>query len=182
MPEVVDRGITEEAPFLEDFDMSGEPVTEAEQAEIEVDLLAKAQEFALLNERKRQLDKELETVKEDMKIISEQICEKMIFENPNIKVKVGVKKDGKPLFKTVYVKSTIWAGYEEDKTRLMEALKESGLNDMVSETFNTQTLSAYVRGFDPDRKLSLEELKTMLPEAIQPHIKLSQTDAVAVKS
>ena len=182
MPKAMDRGM--DAPF-EDLKPGQFDETEAmneEAGNVEVDLLAKAQEFGLLNERKRQLKKELEDVEEKMKAINEQICEKMIFENPNIKVRVGTKPDGKPRFKTVYVKSTIWAGYSEDKTALMEAMKRAGLGDMVNETFNTQTLSGYVRGFDPDKKMSLEELKAVLPEEIQPHIKLSQTDAIAVKS
>lgn len=172
MPEVMD------APF-EDLD---ESYFEEQQEEVEIDLLKKAQEFAELNEKKRQLKKELDDVTEKMAAINEQICEKMIFENPNIKVKVGTLKNGKPKFKTVYVKSTIWAGYNEDKTALMEAMKRCGLGDMVNETFNTQTLSGYVRGFDPDKTLSLEELKSQLPDEIQPHIKLSQTDMVSVKS
>ena len=175
---------TEDRPFLEDLEPT-EALTAEEEVEaeaVEIDLLAKAQEFGELNEKKRLLKKELEDIEARMKAINEQICEKMIFENPNIKVRVGTKKDGKPLFKTVYVKSQIWAGYAEDKTALMEAMKACGLGDMVSESFNTQTLSGYVRGFDPDRKHSLEELKAMLPEAIQPHIKLSQVDAIAVKS
>ena len=174
----------EEAPFLNDFDPAEAcaPEEDTETQAVEIDLLAKAQEFGELNEKKRLLKKELEDVEARMKAINDQICEKMIFENPNIKVRVGTKKDGKPLFKTVYVKSTIWAGYAEDKMALMEAMKACGLDDMVSETFNTQTLSGYVRGFDPDRKLSLEELKALLPEALQAHIKLSQTDAIAVKS
>lgn len=181
---MMDMEIADERPFVEDFgpEVGAEAPQEEETVVDDATLLKKAQEFAVLNERKRQLTKELDDVKEKMDAINQLICEKMIFENPNIKVKVGEDSKGKPKFKTVFVKSTIWAGYDEDKSALMEALKKCGLEDMVTETFNVQTLSAYVRAFDPDKAKTLEELKSSLPEEIQPHIKLSRVDAVAVKS
>lgn len=175
----------EEQPFLEDFapeNCRTEEEIVAEQ-EVEIDLLAKAQEFAELNEEKRQLKAKLAKVEEKLKTIDSQICEKMIFENPNIKVRVGFDKKGKPIFKTVFVSETLWAGYlGEDNKDLLNAMKEAGLEDMVSESFNTQSLSAYVRGFDPDGVLSLEELRTKLPTQIQPFVKLSKKANVKVKS
>lgn len=174
-----------EAPFLEDMPLDrhirDEDTDEALEA-ASIDLLAKALEFAKLNERKRRLTSILEKTKERMNEISEEIADKMIFENPNIKVKVGHDKKGKPKFKTVFVKSQIWAGHNDDKDALLKAMKEAGMEDMVAENFNVQSLSAYVRAYDPDRKLSLEELKEQLPEQIQPHIKLSEVIKVAVKS
>lgn len=169
--------------FLEDLPLADDQIEEELQDEdTAIDLLAKALEFAKLNERKRRLSSVLEKTKERMKEISDEIAEKMIFENPNIKVKVGHDKKGKPKFKTVFVKSTIWAGHNDDKDALLKAMKEAGLQDMVAENFNVQSLSAYVRALDPDRKLTLEELKESLPEPLQAHIKLSEVTQVAVKS
>lgn len=173
------------APFLEDLPESPEPEETATE-DAAVDILAKAKEYGELNERKRQLEADLLEVKADMKIITEAICDKMIMENPNIKVCVGTKPNGKPLFKTVYVKTQIWAGYVGDeetgegKQELMEAMKICGLQDMVKENFNTQTLSGYVRNLNPDIK-DLDELKKLVPEAMQPHLKLSKTISLAVK-
>lgn len=173
-----------EKPFLEDL---AEVVQEVKESEnVEVDLLAKAKEYGLLNEQKRQLEAELELVGQKMKAINEAICEKMILENPNIKVCVGTKKDGKPLFKTVFVKSTIWAGYAETeegdgKEKLMVAMKQAGLGDMVKESFNVQTLSGYVRSLNPDLK-DPDELKKLVPEVMQPFLKLSKVVALSVKS
>jgi hypothetical protein len=187
MPEI------EEVPFLEDLpEETGDAVVGEETKDAAVDLLKKAKEFGVLNEEKRTLKARLAVVEAEMKAIDAQIQEKMIFECPNIKIQVGVNAKGKPVFKTVYVKSTLWAGHlgdkeDEDaglamKTKLLEALKAAGLEDFVSEGFNAQTLSAYVRAFDPDGKMDLEELKVLLPEPIQPYIKLSKVTQVAVKS
>lgn len=171
-------------PFLEDLTETIEELKETE--EVAVDLLAKAKEYGELNEQKRALEAELADVKEKMAAINEAVCEKMILENPNIKVCVGTKPNGKPLFKTVYVKSTIWAGYADEaedgsgKQKLMEAMKAAGLADMVSETFNVQSLSGYVRGLDPDIK-DPDELKKLVPEVMQPYLKLTKKVALAVK-
>ena len=172
----------EDQPFLEDLDPAECCAPEEDTEEVEVNLLKLAQEFAELNEEKRALTKSLDKVEERMKEIDAAICEKMIFENPNIKVKVGVDSKGRPKFKTVYVTTTLWAGYKEDKVALMEAMKASGLEDMVAENFNTQTLSAYVRGLNPEGTLSLEEIIALLPEAMQPHIKLTNKSNIKVKS
>ena len=99
---------------------------------------------------------------------------------------VKTKPNGKPLFKTVYVKTQIWAGYKDEdetgngKQLLMEAMKASGLNGLVSETFNVQTLSGYVRSLNPDVK-DPEELIKLVPEPMQPHLKVSKTVTLAVK-
>jgi vacuolar-type H+-ATPase subunit I/STV1 len=172
----------EDKPFLEDLPECPEEI-ETETVVEDIDVLKKAQEFAELNEEKRQLKDKLAKVEAKMKAIDEQICEKMIFEHPNIKVRVGFDAKGRPKFKTVFVSETLWAGYlGETNTELLEAMKAAGLADMVSESFNTQSLSAYVRGFDPDGILSLEEVKELLPEPIQPHIKLTKKVNVKVKS
>lgn len=175
-------------PFLEDLQevMAEVEEMDAQAEEVAVDLLAKAKEYGELNEQKRALESELEDVKAKMAAINEAICEKMILENPNIKVCVGTKPNGKPLFKTVYVKSTIWAGYADEgddgtgKAKLMDAMKQAGLNDMVSETFNVQTLSGYVRNLNPDCK-DPDELKKLVPEVMQPFLKLSKKVNLAVK-
>ena len=177
--------IEQEAPFLEDMPESVEP-EEIETEDVVVDLLAKAKEYGELNEKKRQLEADLDDTKASMKAIAEAVCDRMITENPNIKVCVGTKPNGKPLFKTVYVKTQIWAGYKDEdetgngKQLLMEAMKASGLNGLVSETFNVQTLSGYVRSLNPDVK-DPEELIKLVPEPMQPHLKVSKTVTLAVK-
>ena len=178
------QSTVEESAFLDDFSESvgSECEPECETPDVEVSLLPLAQEFGLLNEKKRELKKQLEDVEERMKEIDSQICERMIFENPNLKVRIGEDSKGRPKFKTVYVTSTLWAGYADNKEALVEAMKESGMGDMVSESFNTQTLSAYVRGLDPDNSMTLEELKAALPEKVQPHIKLTTKSNIKVKS
>ena len=92
-----------EKPFNEDWiDLpQSEEAEETATEDASVDILRMAQEYGVLNEQKRTLEKELEAVKDAMKLINDVISERMILENPNIKVKIGETAAGKPIFKTV---------------------------------------------------------------------------------
>ena len=168
-----------------DFDAPAE-VEETETNDASVDILRMAQEYGVLNERKRELEKELEVIKDAMKLINDVISERMILENPNIKVKIGETAAGKPIFKTVYVKSQIWAGYvdTEDgngKANLVAAMKEAGLGGLVSESYNANSLSGYIRGLDQDVK-DIDKLMELVPDPMRPFIRLTKTTTLAVKS
>ena len=177
-----------EKPFNEDWiDLpQSEEVEETATEDASVDILRMAQEYGVLNEQKRTLEKELEAVKDAMKLINDVISERMVLENPNIKVKIGETAAGKPIFKTVYVKSQIWAGYVETedgngKANLVQAMKDAGLGGLVSESYNANSLSGYVRGLDPDIK-DTDKLMELVPDPMRPFIKLTKTTALAVKS
>jgi len=64
---------------------------------------------------------------------------------------------------------------------LIEVLKEEGLDALVSENINSQTLSGWVRRFDPDRMLSVEELIEKLPANVQPLIHLFEQQSLSIK-
>jgi hypothetical protein len=159
----------EDMPFNDEV-----PLIEEETEVQEVNLLEQAKTYAMLTDRKKAIEEELDEVKGQMNVIQEAIAEKMLTENPRIRVKVGEKIDGSPVFKTVHVKTEIWAGHNGDEAGLIEAMKESGLADMVKEKFNVQTLSGYVRGLDPDKKLTPEELIEIIPVPMQKHMKISK--------
>lgn len=159
----------DESPFAPE-DIPEEAETKVE----EVDLLEQARIYGILTDRKKMIESELDEVKSKMNEIQEAIAEKMLTENPRIRVKVGEKADGSPIFKTVHVKTEIWAGHNGDEAGLINAMKEAGLSDMVKEKFNVQTLSGYVRGLDPDRKMTPEELLEAVPAPMQKYIKISK--------
>jgi hypothetical protein len=172
-----------DVPFLEDFGPSEESVTPEEETRPETpDVLEKAKQYAILFAERQQLEEEIDDIKATMQAIEAEIAETMLFENPRIRVKVGENAEGKPVFRTVHVSTTIRASHTGDKDALIEAMKESGLEALVSETFNHNTLSAYVRGLDPDKKLPADELLELVPEAMKPHLKLTQTISLGCKA
>lgn len=67
---------------------------------------------------------------------------------------VTVAPLGKPVKVTVYLSEEIWASAGGDKQAACDALKANGLGSYVSEGFNSQSLSAYVR----------EQIKTVRAE------------------
>jgi hypothetical protein len=64
---------------------------------------------------------------------------------------------------TVFVHRQLWARAKDgNKEAAVAALKAAGLSHIVSETFNTQTLSAYVRELDTDSEELDDELAAVL--------------------
>ena len=147
-----------------------------------MNILDLAQEFATLNELKKDLTSSLDEVKTKMSDIEAQIAEQMLYENPRIRVKIGEKSGGQPIFRTVHVSTTVRATHNGDKEALVEGMKAAGLDDMISETYNANTLSAFVRGFDPDKSLTTEELLDELPEEMRPHVKLTKVISLGCRA
>ena len=117
-----------------------------------------------------------------MSDIEAQIAEQMLYENPRIRVKIGEKSGGQPIFRTVHVSTTVRATHNGDKEALVEGMKAAGLDDMISETYNANTLSAFVRGFDTDKSLTTEELLDELPEEMRPHVKLTKVISLGCRA
>jgi len=173
----------QEAPFLENFSESVEAEVQDKETKLEQpEILERAKRYAILYDQRKRLEAEVDDIKAEMTQIESEIAETMLFENPRIRVKIGENKEGKPIFKTVHVTSIVRASHNGDKDALIEAMKDSGLDMLVSETFNANTLSAYIRGLDPDKKLDLPELKSLIPEAMQEHIKLTKCITLGCKA
>jgi len=115
-------------------------------------------------------------VKEKLTELEPLILEQ--FEKAGIQnMKVG---DWKP-----YVHSQIWASVDKSNPRAMEILKANGLADLVSETVNSQSLSAYVREQvrlyeDADSKNLEEVLKQALPDELLDVLKVSEKTSLRV--
>lgn len=100
----------------------------------------KLKEYVELDARKRRLNDELSDVKERLAKLESDLL--TTFEEIGMQ---NTRIDGT----TVYVHRQLWANAKDgDRHRAVAALKRSGLTEMVTETFNTNTLSAYVRELD----------------------------------
>lgn len=132
-----------------------------------------AKYFAELDAEERDLKARLREVKDKKDALEENLLEKMA-EDGIPRMAINIHHNGKEEQRTIFTHKQLWAGYNEDKQSLIDALKQASLDDMVSEGYNTQTLSAYVRQFDPDGTMDTEELRNQLPTQLQPVIKLSE--------
>ncbi|HNR80481.1 MAG TPA: hypothetical protein PKG85_09535 [Mesotoga infera] len=138
--------------------------------------MTRIKKYVDLHARKTKLEAELASVKEKLTELEPLILEQ--FEKAGIQnMKVG---DWKP-----YVHSQIWASVDKSNPRAMEILKANGLADLVSETVNSQSLSAYVREQvrlyeDADSKNLEEVLKQALPDELLDVLKVSEKTSLRV--
>ena len=138
--------------------------------------MTKVKQYVNLHAKKTKLEAELASVKEKLTELEPFILEQ--FEKAGIQnMKVG---DWKP-----YVHSQIWASVDKSNPRAMEILKANGLADLVSETVNSQSLSAYVREQvrlyeDADSKNLEEVLKQALPDELLDVLKVSEKTSLRV--
>jgi len=163
------------------FDHEQTPPIEEETKLDSVAVLERAKRYGILNAQKKRLKAELELTEQEMTSIQEEIADTMILENPQIKVKIGEKPNGEPIFTTVHTISKLYAGHNGDKEALIRAMKQSGLEDMIAENFNANTFAAYIRGLDPDKKMSIEELMDVVPELMRPYMKISKVVTLGCK-
>lgn len=141
-----------------------------------------AQEFARKKVELDSVTAREKQLKAELKELGEELLEQMLDEDDpvqNITVKVGTDDNGNPVYKNIYVKRTIWAGFQDSKEALIEALKATGYEDIVAETFSYNTLSAIVREKD-DGNLSPEEILEKFPKGLADHLKVTEKfDVVA---
>jgi len=138
--------------------------------------MTKVKRYVDLHARKTKLEAELASVKEKLSELEPFVLEQ--FEKAGIQnMKVG---DWKP-----YVHSQIWASVDKSNPRAMEILKANGLADLVQETVNGQTLSAYVREqvklFEGSDSKTLEEvLKEAIAQELLEVLKISEKTSLRV--
>jgi hypothetical protein len=110
--------------------------------------------FIALEERRRQLETEIDAVKAEAAELEGTLLPQ--FEQSGLE-KVTI--DGR----TVYVDRKLWAKAKNgDKPAVCKALKRAHLGDFVEETFNTNSLSAYVRELDREEKQLPPSLRDVL--------------------
>lgn len=118
---------------------------------------------------------ELENLKDELALAEAELLEKMA-------------EDGLTHFKTARgngrVDRKIWASCDGDVQGVIKAMEKDGLTDLVSETVNGNTLSGFVREYDPNKCLSPEALVKALRKAGFKHtakaIKISEKIQIVV--
>ena len=81
---------------------------------------------------------------------------------------------------TAYLDRKVYASAGGDMDGLVNALQSAGEFDLVKETVNGNTLSGWVREFDPDRLLSADEIVEKLPKQVRDAITVSEKFTVRV--
>ncbi len=131
--------------------------------------------FAVLSARKKALETQIEVIKDELKELETALLEQSMEGNiQNMTVIVGYTEDGLPVKRTVYRERTVRAGRgdEIEALQLNQALKEAGLHEYVKENVNLNQLSAYVRGFDPDKNRTPEEILAEMPDPLKKVIQI----------
>lgn len=96
-------------------------------------------EFVELTMRKRDLERQLRAVKEQIEPLAAQLLDEFSSEGVSGKRHEGTGR-------MVSISRKVWArAADGDKPAACEALKDAGLGDYVQEGFNTNSLSAYFR-------------------------------------
>lgn len=124
-------------------------------------------------DKRDRLETDLADVKKDIGKLQDSLIEAIEEDRyPN-----GGKVGGR----TLYIKRTLWAGVVKghEKPEVCDALRAADLGDYVTETFNTHSLSAYVRDVAREKKtseidLSPEEIMQHLPEELHGLVKVTE--------
>jgi hypothetical protein len=130
-------------------------------------------EFVCLENRKRDLDAELKGVKAKLDELEEALVPQFIEDGVQ-----SMKVDGR----TVSLAQEIYASPLDGRERVVEALKASELAQYVSENYNTNSLSAFVREVARDvaaqaereeRIFTEEDVRAALPAPLGLALKIS---------
>lgn len=147
-----------------------EPQPAAKPTGQAVQLSAAAGEYAAMTRRKRELEKELNFLKEDLARREGQLADTMTAE--------GVQQLKTAEGATVYLNEAVFASLVKDPdgetAGALAALKAQELGWMVKETVNTNTLRSWVK--------EVEKSNGALPPAITPWVKVSRLPRVGVRS
>lgn len=141
--------------------------------------ISRLQRFVELELQRRRLEEDLKANREEAGPLERELLQEFAADGvQNLRIN-GV---------LVYVQRELWAGIvrddperdratPEELARAVEALKDAGLDDYVKETFNTQSVSAYVREQVRNAGLDTAEPAAMyaaLPSAFAGTISVSE--------
>lgn len=125
-------------------------------------LAEEAREFAALNQKKRELQNELDSLTEKLAKQEETLLSRFGDEGvESVKIKLG--KDKFTLFPRRELWASVAPGMEKSLFRL---LRRNKYGDLIKEKVNTQSLSALIREFDQHGK--------KIPESWQKVVKVTE--------
>ena len=103
--------------------------------------MKKARRCAELIARKRAVENELRSIKDEINELEPSLIQELIEDQVDrLPIKVGDDRV------TLYIHRQLWVRPKDgDKDAVIQTLKRCGLSDFVSEGYNTNSLSAYVR-------------------------------------
>ena len=103
--------------------------------------MKKARRCAELIARKRTVEDELRSIKDEINELEPSLIQDLIEDQVDrLPIKVGDDRV------TLYIHRQLWVKPKDgDKGAVIRTLKRCGLSDFVSEGYNTNSLSAYVR-------------------------------------
>ncbi len=102
--------------------------------------MEKAKEYSKLISRIHELESELRTMKARRNELEEELLD--WFTEPNSPDRVTIAG------RTLFPMRQVWVSVKDESG--IKALKENGLEELVKETVNTQTLSAWYREVERD--------------------------------
>ncbi len=117
--------------------------------------------FVELENEKAALQTKLKAIADEQEKLSNAILEDFVTDEID-----SIKLNGR----TVFIKETIFAKISS-KEEAIKALREAGLDDFITEGYNTNTISAYVR--------EKEKQGEPLPEAFSNAIQVGRRTIVA---
>lgn len=126
----------------------------------------RTQTVTKLHRQKIKLEKKLEEVTDKIKEAEEALLEQMQTAGTQ-----SVKPSGGG---NIRIDRKVWASAGGQVDRLVRACKKAGLDDLVKEGVNGNTLSGYVREFDPAKNLSAEQITRKLPRAIRDAVTVTE--------
>jgi len=130
------------------------------------------QKYIKLNEKKLSLKDKLDAVMKDIAKLEAALLEEFAAEGMAKATVDGV---------TLWIDRKVWASAGGDMDGAVAALKKAGEGDMVKESINRQTLSAWVREQAPSKLSSPEEIQAALPGGLKDAIKVTETNNVRVR-
>jgi hypothetical protein len=118
----------------------------------------KAAEYSVLIQQIRAREKEVKAMKKKAKDLETELLPD--FKNSGTQ-RINIAGG------TVWLNRKVWASAGGDMPRLVDAMKAADMADMVGETVNGNTLSAWVREFDKENLMTESEIVEALPEELR---------------
>lgn len=117
--------------------------------------IEKLRDYVRLRRREAELKAQMESIKKEADDLQHELLEQ--FGQDGVS---SMTVDGM----TVYLHRQLWAGAVEGvpKDTVVEVLKSVGLGHFVTESFNVQTLSSYVRDLEREEEELPEELADVI--------------------
>ena len=134
-------------------------------------------EYAAADRRKRAAEDEIKAAKATMEYLEPMLLEDYVTNGSEKKTYHGI---------TYYPKRKLFVGPDADnghtRSDVVQALEEAGLHEYVSPNYNTNSLTAYVRGvadeFGDKDKMKVNEIIGHLPEPLAKVLKVSEVMSI----